>query len=53
MKFRKMVVMNLFAGQVEMQMWRIDLRTQGGDMEGEGERNGEGSMEMCTLTHVR
>ena len=45
--------MNLFAGQVEMQAWRTDLWTWGGDMEDEDGKNGEGSMETCTLTYVK
>ena len=47
-----MVLMNLFAGQ----QWRGRHREQswmGGGVEGEGGTNGEGSMEIYTLSYIK
>ena len=53
MESRKMVLMNLFAGQ----QWRHRHREQtyGPDKgeEGEGEMNGESSMEAYTLPYIK
>ena len=54
MESRKMVLMNLFAGQ----QWRHSHREQtygqghGGE-ERKGAMNGESSMEVYTLTHIK
>ena len=37
MESRKMVLMNLFAGQEQRQRWRVDLWTQSPQGEGEDE----------------
>ena len=51
MESRKMVLMKLFwRAAMEMQPWRTDLWVRAGE-EGEGETDGEGSVQTCTLRY--
>ena len=53
MKSRKMVLMNLFAGQQWGRRHREQAYGQDKGGEGEGEMNGESSMEAYTLPYVK
>ena len=54
MEFRKMVLMNIFTGQLWICMYRaIENRFVDTVGEGEGGKNGENSFETCTLPYVK
>ena len=54
MEFRKMVLMNIFTGQLWICRYR-DIENRFVDIVGEGEggKNGENSFETCTLPYVK